>query len=71
MSVFNQLYGKGLIGYKETKRSYFSDITDWKLESGLCYKVENSMSLYESGIFIAKIIDYITQGRSPCFDVND
>jgi hypothetical protein len=42
------------------------------MESGFCLRLEEPvMKIYESGIFIAKILDNLTLFRSAFVDVNE
>jgi hypothetical protein len=53
-------------------RAMRCDINEWRMESGMCSKVdEGDLRRYESGIFMSKIIDHITLCRSPCFDIDE
>jgi hypothetical protein len=46
-------------------------INDWAFEDGFCFKDNSFVDRYESGIFICKVLDHITLGDTPCFDINE
>lgn len=58
--------------YDMTKLLRLESVADWKFEAGLCPKMKShDFQQFGSGIFVLKIVDYLTQCRAPYFDINE
>jgi len=49
-----------------------NEVADWKFEAGLCAKMSSDeVAQYGTGLYMCRVIEYLTKYESPCFTCNE